>query len=81
MKPKIIKLQLPADLEQKARELAGNRRLHTVIVEALRAQWFPSIVEMTVVATGEATLILEEEKNATSAQYPIIGSIPSEQKR
>jgi len=78
MKPKIIKLQLPADLEQKARELAGTRRLHTVIVEALRAQWFPvksDFVEMLELSKEEL------ESLAPSGDiYPVYGSIPAERK-
>ena len=45
MKPVIVHLKLPDDLSNKVRELAGNRRLATVIIEALRAQWFPEIPE------------------------------------
>jgi hypothetical protein len=69
MKPVIVHLKLPDDLGAKARELAGERPVRDVILEALRAHWFPLTADSL------------PDNLENMPDFPTYGSIPSEQKR
>jgi hypothetical protein len=75
---KPIKLNLPPELEARGRELAGNRRLATVIVEALREQWFPTVVAEANYGSQKPSPVRD---GGGFEEWPVVGSIPSEQKR
>ena len=89
---KPIKLNLPPELEARGRELAGNRRLATVIVEALKAQWFQPEIKAVKTAMNDlcdADKEHDEDKFRDAEarlmdaieEWPVVGSIPAEQKR
>ena len=74
MKPKAIIIRLPADLEKRGREIAGARHLHTVILEALRAQWMHPL--MYIIA-GKGTIEPFTGQIEPAEVYPTYGSIPA----
>ena len=93
---KLITVKLPDDLEKKLAELRGEkpragdygtvrRSINAVIVEALRAQWFPSLEDrlcgIPIEIIGLEPHIAETYGGIErTAEYPTYGSIPAEKR-